>query len=155
MEGEINRLIDMGFKLMEFDLFGKSTSEIEDAITDNDIIFIIGGQPFYLLKVVRETRFEQILKKLGNNKLYVGASAGSYLACPSMEMGLWKKPERDTYGLKDFKGMSLVEFLVFAHYEEKYKELLEEKRENTTFKIIELDDNQAISIEDKQLELIK
>lgn len=155
MPGEIERLIKTGFNLSEFDIAEHSQKEVAKAIADNDIIFIIGGQPFYLLKVIRKSGFESSLKKLSGNKLYVGASAGSYAACPSTEMGLWKKPERDTYGLTDLSGMSLVDFLVFAHYEDKYKELLETKRKQIPLKIYELTDKQAISIDHGHVKLVE
>lgn len=106
------------------------------------------------MDVIRKCNFKKIILKFLKNKLYVGSSAGSYIACPSVEMGLWKKPNRETYGLKDFKGMGLVDFMVFAHYEDIYKDFIEEKRKEIPMKIYELTDDQAISIENGKFKFI-
>lgn len=146
MYEERKRLKDTSFNVEEYDIEGKSTDEVKRVVEKNDIIFVIGGEPFYLLKAVRESGFDKIIKNFGDEKLYVGASAGTYIACPSVEMGLWKKPNRNTYGLTDYSGMGLVDFMVMAHYEEKYKELFQKKSNNVNHKVYALTNDQAISI---------
>ena len=154
MYEESKRLNETGFDVKEYDIEGKLANEIKKEIDKNDIVFVIGGEPFYLLKVVRETGFDKIIKNLSNDKLYVGASAGTYIVCPSVEMGLWKKTNRNTYGLTDFTGVGLVDFMVMAHYEEKYKELFQDKTRNAHYKVYALTDNQAISVSGRKLKFI-
>lgn len=146
MYRELESLKKLGFKINKFDLLGKSKKEVEKEVDKSNVVFVIGGEPFFLLKEVRKSGFDRIIKKLNNDKLYVGASAGTYIACPSVEMGLWKKPNRNTYGIKDFTGMGLVDFMVVAHYEEKYKQLIQRKSKETPYKIYPLTDKQAISV---------
>jgi len=154
MYRERERLEDTGFIVEEYDIEGKPADEVKKEIDLNDVIFVIGGEPFYLLKAVRGSGFDQIIKNLGDEKLYVGASAGTYISCPSVEMGLWKKPNRNTYGLTDFTGMGLVDFMVMAHYEEKYKELFREKSKGSNYEVCALTDEQAISISNGEMKFI-
>lgn len=155
MVDELKRLYDRGFQITEYDIFRKSPEELKKQIEVNDIIFVIGGQPFFLLKNVRDTSFDDIIKQLSDDKVYVGQSAGAYLACPTMEMGLWKKPNRNTFGLTDFTGLGLVDFLIFAHHKEIYQPLIEEKTRDLNYKIYTLIDGEAISIDHGDLKFIK
>ncbi|MCA9398027.1 Type 1 glutamine amidotransferase-like domain-containing protein, partial [candidate division WWE3 bacterium] len=87
---EKQRLSKTDFVVTEFDLVGKTFSEICSAVRENDVIWVHGGKPFYLLKYIRESRFKEALLKEGQNKVYIGQSSGSYVACPNIDMALWK-----------------------------------------------------------------
>jgi dipeptidase E len=154
MYKERERLKDTGFIVKEYDLDGKSTYEVKNEVDESDVIFAIGGEPFYLLKAARKSGFDKIIKNLGDEKLYVGASAGTYIACPSVEMGLWKKPKRNIYGLKNLSGMGLVDFLVFAHHEKKWDKLINKKAKKINYKIYPLTDKQAINVNNGKLEIV-
>lgn len=151
---ERTRLQDTGFNVHEYDIEGKRTEELRKEINANHVIYVSGGKPFFLLKSARESGFDKLIKTLGDDKVYVGQSAGSYLVCPTLEMALWKNPNRNTYGITDFSGIGLVDFIVVSHYKEKYKELVEQKRRETNYKVYPLTDEQAISIENGKLNLI-
>jgi len=50
-----------------------------------DAVYVTGGDPGYLLRRIKETGFDEILKKMVYaNKVYVGASAGSLIATPNI-----------------------------------------------------------------------
>ena len=50
-----------------------------------DAIYFTGGNANYLLQRMKETRFDEIVKKMVYaNKVYVGASAGSLIAAPNI-----------------------------------------------------------------------
>lgn len=152
---ELERLKEKGFQIREYDIEDKGTEEIEIAVNESDIIFVMGGEPFYLLKAIRASGFDEVIKKQSQQKVYVGASAGSYAACPSAEMGLWKNPERNTYGISDYKGMGLVDFLVFAHFVSNYNSLINQKKQELApLKIQTLTDSQALVVLDGQINKI-
>jgi len=154
MHRELESLEKLGFKIKKFDLLGKSFKKVKKEVEESDVIFVIGGEPFYLLREVKKSGFDRVIKKLDSNKLYVGVSAGTYITCPSVEMGLWKNPSRNTYGFEDFTGMGLVDFMVVAHYEEKYKKLILKKSKEISHKIYPLTDKQAIFVENGKLEFV-
>jgi hypothetical protein len=65
-----------------YDINGTLT--LEQAMT-YDIVYITGGDTGYLLRRIKETGFDKILKKMVYaNKVYVGASAGSLIAAPNI-----------------------------------------------------------------------
>jgi len=65
-----------------YDIDGTLT--LEQAM-EYDAVYITGGDPGHLLRRVKETGFDEILKKLVYaNKVYVGASAGSLIATPNI-----------------------------------------------------------------------
>lgn len=43
---ELERLKKVEFKIKEYDLVGKSQSDIENEVKKSDIVFVSGGQPF-------------------------------------------------------------------------------------------------------------
>lgn len=65
-----------------YDIDGSMTAEQAMAY---DIIYFTGGDTGYLLRRMKETGFDEIVKKMVySNKVYVGASAGSLIATPNI-----------------------------------------------------------------------
>ena len=55
-----------------------NNSNIVDKLRNADLVYIIGGDPFYLSKVIKESYCEDVLKDLlGLGKSIVGSSAGA------------------------------------------------------------------------------
>lgn len=68
----------------EVDLEKESRETLVQKISGADIVYVEGGNTFYLLKYVRESGFLQVIKKfLENGGVYVGVSAGSMIAGPN------------------------------------------------------------------------
>ena len=139
----------------ELDLDGKNATELSEALRDVEIIFVEGGNSFYLLKSVRGSGFDKILPELLDaGVIYMGSSAGSYIACPTIEMATWKHQDRNHYGVTDFRALALVPFLVSVHYKDEYRELLTEKIKNCKLPVRVLDDGQAILVQGGDVQLI-
>lgn len=137
-----------GISFTEFDIEGKSKEEILSFFEDKNVIQVFGGNPFYLLKIFRETGFEEILKSLlGKGLFYIGCSSGSYVMCPTVEVGGWKV-ERNKYGLTDFTSFGYVPYLIKCHYTDDQKDVIKEKIKTSKYPIRVLRDNQAILLED-------
>lgn len=137
-----------GIFFEEFDIKDKSKGEILDFFKDKNIVQVLGGNPFYLLKSVRETGFEEILKYLFSKGLiYIGCSSGSYIMCPTVEIGGWKL-SRDRHGLTDFTSFGYVPYLIKCHYTDEAEKDVKEKAKNLKYPLRVLRDDQAILIED-------
>lgn len=153
----LNLLKHEGYNFEEIDIEGKKAEKLEKILEKKDAIFIEGGNTFYLLKAVRESGFEKVVKKLIERGVaYVGVSAGSYIACPTIEMSTWKKPgeEKNNFGVTDFTAMNLVPFLVKAHYAPEKKEFLQEKIAKTQYPVKILTDEQAILVKGDMVKLV-
>lgn len=143
-------LQDCGIKdIDEFDLKDKVQEEVNSELSDKDIIFVNGGNTFYLLYWVKKSGFNKLLPQLlEEGNLYVGVSAGSYIVCPTIETATWKPADRNKVGLKDLTGLNLVPFLITAHFEEKYRPVVEKSAKTTEYPIVALYNTQAVLVED-------
>ncbi|MEK7508212.1 MAG: Type 1 glutamine amidotransferase-like domain-containing protein [Patescibacteria group bacterium] len=147
---------DQNFNYQEVDLDGKSSDELRDLLKNFEIVYVTGGNTFYLLKSIRQSGFDKIIRELISQGLvYMGASAGSYVMCPSIEMATWEHQNKYNHcGVDDLTGLNSVPFLITAHFKPEYKELIQEKIKNTKYPVKILTDEQAILIQDDKVELI-
>ncbi len=150
-----NEMKKLGWDFEEIDIEGKTQNEFRKLFSDKDAIHVEGGNTFYLLKAIKKTGFDKILRELiDKDVVYVGTSAGSYVMCPTIEMATWKTDVRPRYGLDDLTGLNYVPFLIFAHYDSKYDDILSSAINNTRYPVRILTDNQAILIHDEKIELV-
>ena len=149
-------LLAWGIKqILDLDLKGKTKNELESILIDADVIFVTGGSAFYLLKYVRESGFDEIvLSHVKKGTVYAGSSAGSYLVCPSMDAALWKKPNRNQWGVTDFTGLKLVPFLIMAHFQEGYRKTIEDVAKHIMRPIVAINDQQAILVKGDKVKII-
>ncbi|NCB20348.1 MAG: hypothetical protein EOM88_00275 [Clostridia bacterium] len=140
----------------DLDLDGKNEDELRVILKKFDGVFVNGGSTFYLLKSIRESGFDKVIKELlPQGFIYIGASAGSYVACPTIEMALWKHQDKyDHCGLTDLTGMNLVPFLVSAHYIPEFHDLLKDKTTKNTLSTRILTDKHAILVTDNEIKLL-
>lgn len=138
-----------GIAFEELDIEGKTESELRELLKDKNAVYVEGGNTFYLLKAVRESGFERVIKELIEKGVpYIGSSAGSYIACPTIEMAAWKPKQKDRFGVKNFTALNLVPFLVTAHYTSDMENVLKEKILNSQYPTRILQDGQGILVED-------
>lgn len=156
VERSRKRLRDQGVSFEDVDIEGMNSIELEEKLREFDGVFVLGGSTFHLLRAMRSCGFEAVIRKLlPEGYLYIGASAGSYACCPTIEMALWKHQDKyDHCGLNDFTGMNLVPFLITAHYSEKYREIMQEKVPAAAFPTRILTDEQAILVKGEQYTLL-
>ena len=137
-----------GINFKELDLDGKTEEEICNFFADRNVIQVNGGNPFFLLKKVRESKFDLILKELlEKGYVYIGCSSGSFLMTPTIEVGAWKVG-RERFGVEDLTALNYVPFLLKCHYTDNKKEEILEKSKNLKYPLRLLKDDQAILVED-------
>ncbi len=143
-----------GCKVEDLDLDDKPENELRHILSNFDAVFVNGGNSFYLLKSIRESGFDKIMKALiPQGFIYMGASAGAYVICPTIEVSAWDS-SRNTFGLTDFSALNLVPYLLSAHYKPEKAVLIKEKSGKIKYQIRILTDDQAILIKDDQEEFL-
>ncbi|MBF8250317.1 MAG: hypothetical protein HW400_918 [Candidatus Levybacteria bacterium] len=142
-------------QIEDLDIRGENQEDLEKTISDKDIIFVNGGNTFFLLKYVKETGFDKVIKDhINKGKLYVGISAGSYIACPTIEQSHWKHQDRNDFGVTDLTALNFVPFLITAHFTEEQREAVEEGVRTTKYPVVALSDSQAILVKDNSIKVI-
>lgn len=127
-----------------------------------DVIEIIGGNPFYLLKSIHNAKAEVILKNLSSEKMIIGISAGAIVLQNNIRLVASYSPEmNEEVGLTDFKGLNLTELEILPHYHrfinrfDKFEERAVEYEKENNCSVIRIDDGQAVAIyDDKQFEVL-
>ena len=150
MEKDKEDLSKMNYNVITIDISKESKAEIIEKFNNIDATFIAGGNSFYLLQ---QLKIKNVLKELidfANNKIYVGSSAGSCIACPSIEYVKKLDDKSEAPLLDNFKAMNLVNFYILPHYKskEKYTKLADDiEKEYKSYKFIKLSNEQAIVVE--------
>lgn len=147
----------LGFQVEDedIDIEGKTEDELRDLLEDKDVIYVQGGNTFYLLKHIKESGFDKVVKELiRKGVIYIGVSAGSYVACPTIEMANWKHQDRNIIDLTDLTALNLVPFLLTVHYEPKYKPILEKEAANASYPVRILTDDQAFLVENSRVTFV-
>lgn len=120
-----------------------------------DVIFVFGGNTFDYLDRIRKTGLDKLIKAfIRKGGVYLGLSAGSYVACPTIEAATWKHADTNKIKLKNLKGLNLIPFLITAHFEKKWHLVIKKMAENTKYKVIALTDEQAVLIKDGGTKII-
>lgn len=149
---------EMGFNIEEVDIEGKNESQVTKLLELKDIIFVEGGNTFYLLKAMRACNFGKIIRKLlKEGKVYIGASAGSIVAGRTIKTAdRLGTGSRDRFGVGNLKGLNLVNFDIVPHYTPEMADVIKKKFpwkwQRKRLRIIT--DEQAILVQGKEVSLI-
>lgn len=150
--------LQMGFEIKMVDLKNKDEEALRDEISDCDVIFVEGGNTYYLLDQTRKSGFDKVVKDfIEKGKIYFGVSAGTYIACPTIEHSGWRKtdPDNNEVKLEDLTALNLVPFIITAHYNRaKYQEGVEAGAAKSQYPVVALYDTQAILVEDNKYKVV-
>lgn len=152
----VNQIESLGMIVRQVDIVGEDQDSLYQVLKDVDIIWVNGGNTFFLLDQIRKSGFDRIIDKLiDDGKIYVGLSAGSYVACPTNEAAKWKHiDDIEVVKLKNLKALNLVDFLIIAHYEEKFKQAVLDGAKTTKYPVVALTDKQAIVVQNESCTVV-
>lgn len=155
-------LVDAGFKVFDYTLTGKKEKEVEEVMKKADIIFVEGGNTFYLLEKIKECGFDKVAREevLVKGKPYIGCSAGSWVAGPNIELS--KRPDKDfrEATLKSYDALRLVDLVIMPHWGSKYSKDLYLKHRlkisyQEKYKIILLNNYQYVRVVDEMYQIME
>lgn len=152
-------LEEMGCEVVDVDIKEKTKQELERDLRNMDIIFVAGGNTFYLLNYVQKSGFGDVVKDLvlGKGVLYIGSSAGAVLAGPDIKPVEVLDDPTAAPDLQSTKGLKLVDFVVLPHYgDKKYKEKFRGiiKKYKDIYQLIPLRNEQAVVVEGSQYSVV-
>jgi dipeptidase E len=147
MEAEVQRLKDLDFQLEMFDLKEKNPETIKSELSEFDVIYVNGGNTFYLLYWFNKSGLTQVISELLENteKIYVGISAGSIIAGPNIELAGWKPAgDRNDINIQNLKGLGLIDIAIFPHYKNEFENIIKEEIHKVSYSVELLKDGEAI-----------
>lgn len=142
-------LEDMGIPTANITDLELDHTVILEELSKYDVVFVDGGNAFYLLQKVRESKFDVAIKEYLKQDLgvYVGVSAGTVLAGPDISFVEPWDDKSKAKELEDTTGLGYTKEAHSPHYKDEEKTILDEWRAKVSYPIKELRDGQAVVIE--------
>lgn len=157
-ESKVNEsLSEVGIKVTGIHHFDNPLEAIKNA----DAIFVGGGNTWKLVRMLHDNNLmEEIREKVNSGTPYVGWSAGSNVACPSLRT----TNDMPIIDPKGFDTINLVPFQINPHYldvnpvghggETREDRIMEFITENPEIYVVGLREGTMLHYEDKNLKLI-
>ena len=150
---------DFGYEVENFDVSIFSENTAKEKLSEAKIVFISGGNTFYLLQELKRKNLTSYLKeRIENGLLYIGESAGSVIAAPDIEYASIVDDKTLATELDDYTGLNLVDFYIVPHFEEEpfvesSRNTVELYKDKLDLKLI--NNKEAILIENNNFTIIK
>lgn len=106
--------LEMGLETVDF-----LDVEFEEArnLLAYDVFYICGGNPFRLLRELKESGAAMIIEELmERDSIFIGVSAGAMIFGPHIEIVNCFTPSMNTVNLKDLKALGIFPKPIFPHY---------------------------------------
>jgi len=89
-----------------------------EVLRNYDVIEIANGNPFLLMKILRDSGADKLLIELAENgKIIIGSSAGSFALSPNLDfINYVDKKLNEKIKLAKFEGLNLFPYEIFPHY---------------------------------------
>ena len=150
---------DFGYEVENFDVSIFSEEIAKEKLSEAKIVFISGGNTFYLLQELKRKNLTSYLKeRIENGLLYIGESAGSVIAAPDTEYASIVDDKTLATELDDYAGLNLVDFYIVPHFEEEpfvesSRNTVELYKDKLDLKLI--NNKEAILVENNNFTIIK
>ena len=150
---------DFGYEVENFDVSVFSEEIAKEKLSEAKIVFISGGNTFYLLQELKRKNLIPYLKeRIENGLLYIGESAGSVIAAPDIEYASIVDDKTLATELDDYTGLNLVDFYIVPHFEEEpfvesSRNTVELYKDKLDLKLI--NNKEAILVENNNFTIIK
>ncbi|MEG2801468.1 MAG: Type 1 glutamine amidotransferase-like domain-containing protein [Longicatena sp.] len=149
----------LGMEIIELEVLSASTKEINDKIITSDIIYVSGGNTFFLLDAFRKTGVDKlIIEQIHNGKPYIGESAGSMILSENIEYASLMDSPKVANGLNgDYHALAITEFSIVPHSNNvPFKNIVKkiDKTYSSKYDLKLISNNQAIMIIGKDITLL-
>lgn len=148
----------LGIKACVLDISAAGSNEISAKLQNSDIIYIGGGNTFYLLQELKRSGADKFIKEqvlLG--KTYIGESAGAVVAAPRIDY-IEDMDKRDAApNLRDCSALGLVDFYPLPHMNsfpfKRASRMIAEKHSND-LKLLPITNRQAVCVYGNEIKIL-
>jgi dipeptidase E len=86
-------------------------------LDQTDVVFVAGGNTFFLLQEMRKGGFAELIHDyIHKGMIYIGSSAGSVVAGPTVRLVNGLDDPTDAPELQDFAGLGLIDIAILPHW---------------------------------------
>ena len=111
-------LEELGLKVTPLDVATASSEEIRSTLSEGDLIYISGGNTFYLLQELKRKGADKLIQReIETGKPYIGESAGAMILAPSIEYVQLMNEIQAAPELTSFAALDLIEKYPLPHYQ--------------------------------------
>ena len=159
---DLEILNKMGFRSIDIlDISAVSRDNWLPRLESSDVIFVEGGDTFYLMEWIEKSGLKDIFSELIIDKVYVGVSAGSCIFAKNLAL----KASQEMYGdgegrTEDIVGLDLLPFYIFPHFNNQTyfknvtKENLEKWRSEYEGDMYLIDDMSAVCVNGSDIQIV-
>lgn len=141
IDEEVQTILNLGIKQENIKEY-KMNYDIDLSLYD--MIYMMGGNTFYLLKKIRDTKFDIKLKEaIEKGMIYIGSSAGSIILGNTIELAL--AYDKNEVNLTDFTGLKMIDGIIVPHANRK-QEFVKKKKLQYQDKIYSVNDEHGIIV---------
>ena len=107
----------MGCIIEELDISTALAEDVVNKLRKNDMIYVTGGNTFFLLQELRRSGADKIItEEVLNGKVYIGESAGAMVLSPDLEYAGLMDDTDCAPKLQSLDGLGLVDFYTVPHH---------------------------------------
>lgn len=112
-------LVAMGYQVDELDVASESQGAAIAKIKAAQIIYISGGNTFYLLQELKRKQLLPVInEKINAGIPYIGESAGAIIMAPNIEYNSLMDDTSVAPDLTDYSALAQTDFYTLPHFEE-------------------------------------
>lgn len=148
----------LGIKACVLDISVAESNEITAKLLNSDIIYIGGGNTFYLLQELKRSGADKLIKEqvlLG--KAYIGESAGAVVAAPCIDYIEDMDKRNAAPNLRDCSALDLVDFYTLPHMNSfpfiRASRMIAEKHSND-LKLLPITNRQAVCVYGNEIKIL-
>jgi dipeptidase E len=156
MTADHDKLISMGFSVADYDLKSKNIDDLRKDLAAYQVIFVAGGNTFYLLNEVKKSGFDVVVKELlSRGVVYIGASAGSMIFGPDLKHLSLVDHSEIVPELTDFTCLGIIKQRILPHFgKDKYADRHAQLQKEWGDQILMLRDTQALVVNGDNIEIV-
>lgn len=148
----------LGIKACVLDISVAESNEITAKLLNSDIIYIGGGNTFYLLQELKRSGADMIIREqIALGKAYIGESAGAVVAAPSITYIEDMDDRAAAPDLSDCSALGLVDFYPLPHMNsfpfKRASRMIAEKHSND-LKLLPITNRQAVCVCGNEIKIL-
>lgn len=109
----------LGFSINILDISKTAKQKIDNILKDIKILYVSGGNTFYLLQELKRKKILDTIKdKISNGMLYIGESAGAIITSKNIEYNQIMDNKDIASDLDNYEVMNITDFYILPHNNE-------------------------------------